>query len=119
MHDVARASLPVAVALLVFAGTARAVLWAQIDDAAAQRVARQYLEPLGTWCLIAVATHVLALGAAGEARLLSLVLPFVVGAAAMALRSVGEAEQPAAPEPEEQRVERVERVAAPGRLWSR
>ena len=46
MHDVARAALPVAVALLVFAAFARGVLWAQIDDPAAERVAREYAEPL-------------------------------------------------------------------------
>ena len=67
MHDAARAALPVAVALLVFAAFARGVLWAQIDDPAAERIAREYAEPLATWCLIALAAHVLALTAAGDA----------------------------------------------------
>jgi hypothetical protein len=98
MHDVARASLPVAIALLVFAATARGALWAQIDDAAAQRVAREYLGPLATWCLIAVATHVLALGAAGDVTFLSLAFALVLGAAAMLLRTVSEPEEaPARP----------------------
>ena len=96
MEDVARATLPVAIALLIFAATARAVLWARIDDAQAQRLAGQYAEPLATWCVVAVATHVLALGAGGEAGALSLALPLCLGAVAMVLRSEGEAEGPAA-----------------------
>jgi hypothetical protein len=49
MHDVARASLPVAIALLAFTVVARAALWA--DDPALVRVGRQYVEPLSVWCL--------------------------------------------------------------------
>ena len=103
MEDVARATLPVAIALLIFAATARAVLWARIDDAQAQRLAGQYAEPLATWCVVAVATHVLALGAAGEAGALSLALPLCLGAVAMVLRSEGEAEGPAAAAPPKER----------------
>src|SRR5215210_4911502 len=90
LADVARASLPVAIVLLVLAAAARGVVWAELDHAEARRVARRYLEPLATWCLVAVGVHVLALGAAGDADLLSLVLPLGAGAAAVALRSAGE-----------------------------
>ena len=96
MDDLARASWPVAILLLIFAGTARALLWAQIDDPDALRIARQYLEPLATWCVVAVATHVLALGAAGDLAVTTLVLPLVVGAVAMLLRAESAAPKAAA-----------------------
>jgi hypothetical protein len=100
MHDVARAALPVAIGLLVCAAAAAAVRWSRFDDAQAQRLARQYLEPLSTWCLVALATHTLALGAAGEASVLSLVLPLALGAAAVLVRTATEsAPRPAAAEP--------------------
>src|SRR5215207_845165 len=82
MDDLARASWPVAILLVIFAGTARALLWAQIDDPDALRIARQYLEPLATWCVVAVATHLLALGAAGDLAVTTLMLPLAVGAVA-------------------------------------
>jgi hypothetical protein len=101
MSNVAHASLPVAVALLVFAAAARAVIWAQVDDPVAQRLAREYLEPLSTWCLVALAVHAAALGAAGELGALSLGLAVLLGAAAFLLRSLPEerAAAPAAPRP--------------------
>ena len=102
MHDVARASLPVAIALLAFTGVARAALWA--DDPAFVRVGRQYLEPLSTWCLGAVAVHLFAVVAAGEAGALSLLVPIAMGAAAVLLRPSEEATEKTAP-----------RVAAPRR----
>ena len=95
MSDVARASLPVAILLLVLAGSARAALWAQLDDPRLARLARQYLEPLSTWCLVAVATNLFAVSAAGKAGVLSLGVPLAVGAAALMLRPAGE-EEPAA-----------------------
>ncbi len=106
MHDVARAALPVAIGLLICAAWARAVVWAQIDHGQAQRIAQQYLEPLSTWCLVAVAVHTLALGAAGDADVLSLALPLVLGAAAVVLRATGEPSGPPA-------VAREERPPAP------
>ena len=78
MHDVARASLPVAIALLAFTAVARAALWA--DDPALVRVGRQYLEPLGVWCLGAVGVQLFAVVAAGDAGALSLLLPIAMGA---------------------------------------
>ena len=95
MHDVARASLPVAIALLAFTGVARAALWA--DDPTFVRLGRQYLEPLSTWCLGAVAVQLFAVVAAGDAGALSLFLPIAMGAAAVLLRPSEEAT--AAPEP--------------------
>jgi len=88
MSNVAHAALPVAVTLLVFAVAARAVLWSQVDDPYAQRLAREYLEPLSTWCLGALAVYAAARGAAGELGALSLGLALVLGAAAVVLRSV-------------------------------
>jgi len=104
MHDVARAALPVAIGLLVCAAAAAAVLWSRFDDAQAQRLARQYLEPLSTWCLVALATHTLALGAAGEASVLSLVLPLALGAAAVLVRTAADpSPRPAPAEPMKRR----------------
>jgi hypothetical protein len=96
LHDVARASLPVAIGLLILAGTARAALWARLDDERARRLAAQYLEPLATWCLVALATHALALGLAGEAGAFSVAVPLALAAATVLLRVSGEAaERPA------------------------
>jgi hypothetical protein len=89
MHDVARASLPVAIALLAFTAVARAALWA--DDPAFVRVGRQYLEPLSIWCLGAVGVQLFAVVAAGDAGVLSLLLPIAMGAAAALLRPSEEA----------------------------
>jgi hypothetical protein len=93
MHDVARAALPVAIALLAFAAVARAALWA--DDPALVRVGRQYLEPLSVWCLGAVGVQLFAVVAAGDAGALSLLLPIAMGAAAALLRPSEEAAAPA------------------------
>jgi nucleoid-associated protein YgaU len=89
MHDVARASLPVAIALIAFTAVARAALWA--DDPAVVRVGRQYLEPLSVWCLGAVGVQLFAVVAAGDAGALSLLLPIAMGAAAALLRPSEEA----------------------------
>ena len=103
MSDVARASLPVAILLLVLAGSARAALWAQLDDPRLAGLARQYLEPLSTWCLVAVATNLFAVSAAGKAGVLSLGVPLAVGAAALMLRPAGEEEPAAQAAPERRR----------------
>jgi hypothetical protein len=95
MHDVARACLPVAIALLAFTGVARLAIWA--DDPKAVGLARQYLEPLSTWCLGAVAVHLFAVVAAGDADALSLLLPIAMGAAAALLRPSEEATATPAP----------------------
>jgi hypothetical protein len=119
LHDVARAALPVAIGLLACAAAARAVLWSGFDDAQAQRLARQYLAPLCTWSLIALGTHVVALGAAGEASVLALLLPLALGAAAVLLRVVPEQETAApAAEPARPRAT-VARPAASARTAPR
>ena len=97
MHDVARASLPVAIALLAFTAVARAALWA--DDPAVVRIGRQYLEPLSIWCLGAVGVQLFAVVAAGDAGALSLLLPIAMGAAAALLRPSEEAAAPRRPPP--------------------
>ena len=94
MHDVARASLPVAIALLAFTAVARAALWA--DDPAFVRLGRQYLEPLSVWCLGAVGVQLFAVVAAGDAGALSLLLPIAMGAAAALLRPAEEGSEKAA-----------------------
>jgi hypothetical protein len=100
MHDVARASLPVAIVLLVLAVIARAVVAARFGDEQSQRTARQYLEPFSTWCLVAVATNALALGLTGEAELPAFVVPIGLGVAAALLRTEVQAGEPApTPEP--------------------
>ena len=117
MSAVANAALPVAVVLLVLTATARGVLWADIDDPAWQRTAREYLEPLSTLCVGAAAVNVVASGAAGDVGL-GMLVPLALGAAAVFLRSERAAEAPAvetvaqAPEPAPSR-------APAGSLWAR
>jgi TctA family transporter len=116
LRDVAGASLPVAIVLLILAATARAAIWAQLDHAPAQRVARRYLEPLGTWCLIAVAIHTVALSAAGDAGVLTLALALGLGAGAVLLRPK---ESPRV-EPEAPLVAEPRAAPTPaGSLWAR
>jgi hypothetical protein len=113
MHDVASASLPVAIGLLALAATARAVLWARLDHAPAQRLAQHHLEPLSTWCLVAVAVNTAAVGAAGDAGVVSLALPLCLGVAAVMLRSAGERDAPAAAAPAKARPRPAPGTTAP------
>jgi hypothetical protein len=123
LHHVTRAALPVAIALLSFALAARAVLWAQIDHAPARRIARQYLEPLSTWCLIATGVYTLALGLRGDAELVAFVFPVVIGIGAVLLRPAAEPSrdepepEPAAPVPASS--PQPAPPAPAGLLWSR
>jgi hypothetical protein len=87
---VAGAALPVAVALLVLTAIARGVLWAGIEGDE-QRLARQHLDALAIWCLIATGTYAFATCAAGDAAVLPLSAAIALGVAAMALRSDGTA----------------------------
>jgi hypothetical protein len=91
--DIAHASLPVAIALLILAAAACGAQWAQLDHARAQRLALLYLEPLSTWCLAAVVTYAVALVAAGHTGVLSLVFPVCVGVAALMLRATSEPDE--------------------------
>lgn len=115
LSHVAGAALPVAIGLLVLTAAARASLWAEMDHT----LARRYLEPLSTWCLIAVATHTIALGAAGDARLGTLVFPLGLGIAAAALRPAGEADEASAIEPEKQPAVAAPTTPTDGPLWAR
>jgi hypothetical protein len=85
--------------LLGLAATASGLLWARVDDAATRRIAAEYAEPLATWCLIALATNVAAVVAAGDAGVGSLALPVLLGLAAGLLRYGGGRLAPAAPAP--------------------
>jgi hypothetical protein len=116
--DVASAALPVAIALLIAAAAACAVLWAEVDSPRAQRQARLHLEPLSTWCLIALATYVVAHIAAGGG-LLILFLPLGLAILAALLRSADETGEPP---PEESLAAPPAPVPAPapaGTLWAR
>jgi hypothetical protein len=92
--DVASASLPVAIALLIAAAAACGVLWVEVEHARAERLARLYLEPLSTWCLIALATYVVAHIVSGGG-LLILFLPLGLAVLAGLLRSADETEESA------------------------
>jgi hypothetical protein len=123
---VAGAALPVAFALLIAAATARAALWAPLDDERARRIAQQYLDPLTTWCLVAVAAYAVGSFATGDAGLVPLGLTLLLGAAAVLLRPTEEhTPQPAPAEPEQPAAapappaeEPAMRRSQPG-LWSR
>jgi hypothetical protein len=95
LGHVANAALPVAVGLLVLAAAAQGMLLAQREHAGARR----YLEPLSTWCLIALGTHALALIAAGRAGVFSLSVVLALAAGALLLRSAAETSEPAGDEP--------------------
>ena len=96
--SVPAASLAVAIALVLAAGVARVLVFA--DDRTLRRTAQLYLQPLCTWCLIAVVVHGVALGAGGTASVAGIALMLLIAAAAVAL-PIGDAPQePAEAEPE-------------------
>jgi hypothetical protein len=115
LHDAAHAALLVAIGLLACTVAARAVLWARVDDARAQRLAREHVDPLSVWCLVAATTEAVALGLSGHAGLLALALPVGIGAAAVLLGSDDETAPVAAPAPEERP---RGAVPADGSLWA-
>jgi hypothetical protein len=115
------AALPVAVGLLILAAFARAALWTPLADDDLRRIARQYLEPLTTWCLIAVITYGIGLGLAAKASLPSLGLMLGIAAVAALLRPAGPAEEPEAATVEQERPPVPEAPAAAppaGSLWT-
>jgi hypothetical protein len=115
LHDLAAAALPVAIALLAGALATRAV--------PSSPLARDYLEPLATWSLVAIALHTFTLLAAGDVNGFSLALALALAAGGVAVRPWGAAqERPADPEPEPvpERDVAPLRGAGPGeRLWAR
>ena len=68
---------------------ARGALWAQLEGDE-ERIARQYLAPLATWCLIAAGTYAFAICASGEAGVLPLGAALLLAVAAVLLRAEGE-----------------------------
>jgi hypothetical protein len=117
--DVASAALPVASALLIAAAAACAVLWVEVENAQAQRRARLYLEPLSTWCLIALAIYVAAHIAAGGG-LLILFLPLGLAVLAGLLRSADETGEPVEePQPAPPTTATAPAPAPAGPLWAR
>ena len=94
MITIANAALPVAVGLVLLAVAARAVL-AWTDDAEAHALARTYLEPLTTWCLIAIFAYGIARAIAGEVGVISLGVALVIGFCAVFLRDWSREEEPA------------------------
>jgi hypothetical protein len=88
-HHIAVASLPVAIGLLVLTAVARAL----VHHERLGRLACEHLGPLSTWCLILVAVHAVALGAAGDLDAGSVGIALVVGAAAVLLRAETDTEE--------------------------
>jgi hypothetical protein len=120
LDDLARATLPVAMVLVILAAAARAVLWARLDDERAQRLARKYGEPLAIWGLAAITVHALALALSATADVLSLILLLLVAIPA-ALLMRAPAEKPA-PAPKAQPAPAARPAPAPrpapeGSLW--
>jgi hypothetical protein len=129
LHHISTAALPVAIGLLTATALARVALW--VEDADTRRLARQYLDPLSIWCLVAVAVHTVALIGAGDASSGSLAIALAIAAAAVWLPwTVAEqvAEQRGAPdetvpdtpvaEPEPPR-EPIRPLAPDEALWAR
>jgi hypothetical protein len=127
LNDVADASLPVAIILLIGALVALGAAPARPDDVRVQRLSALYLLPLCTWCLIALGAHTFAVVAGGDAGVLSLAIPLALalGVAAILLWSDADAEEgspdvarqapPVAPSP----MPAAPTPAAPGSLWAR
>jgi hypothetical protein len=117
--DVASAALPVAIALLIAAAAACGVLWVEVDNARVRGLARLYLEPLSTWCLIALAIYVMAHIAAGGG-LLILFLPLGLAVLAGLLRSADEPDEPVQEQqPASPTVATAPAPAPAGPLWAR
>jgi len=118
LADVADAAAPVAVGLLIGAAAAR-IARERLDHARARDVASRYLEPLTTWCLIAIAVHATALIAAGDAGILSLSLVLIAGGLAVLLRLVDDPVEVVEPEPEAPPVATAPVPVSNGPLWAR
>jgi hypothetical protein len=81
LHHISAAALPVAIGLLTATALARVALW--LEDADTRRLARQYLDPLSVWCLVAIGVHAVALAGAGDAGAGSLAIALAIAAAAV------------------------------------
>jgi hypothetical protein len=117
--DVARAALPVAIGLIFLAAGARAALAAPVDNERARRIAREYLEPLCTWSLIAALAYAVGIGAGARASLATLAVLFVLAGAAILLRPGDETEaEPEAPAPAPAQPEPASAVPHGHSLWT-
>jgi hypothetical protein len=126
LKDVADASLPVAIILLIGALAALGTVAARPGDERVRRLSALYLLPLCTWCLSALGLHTFAVVAGGDAGVLSLSIPLALalGVAAILLWSDADADAdvavdeapvaapPAAPAP-------THTPPPPGSLWAR
>jgi hypothetical protein len=124
LSAVASAALPVAIGLLVCAAAARAVLWTGFDDADLQRLAREYLDPVGTWGLGAVGVYLFARTAADGMSIGTFFVASVLAAALLAVWRLQEEEATVEEEPIAHDEPTLESEAAAdpapqGRLWSR
>ena len=85
MSAIANAAFPVAVGLIMLAAVARAVLeWS--SDVGFVRLAREHLQPLTTWCLIATFVYVGAHAASGDIGVLTIVIAAIIGGGAVFVR---------------------------------
>jgi peptidoglycan/LPS O-acetylase OafA/YrhL len=118
--DVAGAALPVAIVLIFLAAGARAAL--ALDDERARRIAREYLEPLCTWSLIAALAYAVGIGAGAKASVGTLAVLLVLAAAAILLRPGDEtAAEPEPPAPAPAPAQPEPAPVAPPRqsVWTR
>ena len=118
MTTIANAAFPVAIGLILLALIARAAQ-SLLDDDQTHRLAREYLEPLTTWCLIATFIYLGAHAAAGDIGVWTVVIAAAIGIAAIFCRDSASTDEdtddePYTPEP-------VAPAAAPprtgGPLW--
>src|SRR4051794_27477134 len=85
MTTIANAAFPVAIGLVLLALIARAAQ-SFVDDDQTHRLARDYLEPLTTWCLIATFIYLGAHAAAGSISVWTVVIAAAIGIAAIFCR---------------------------------
>src|SRR3954462_11390375 len=118
MTTIANAAFPVAIGLVLLALIARAAQ-SFLDDDQTPRLARDSLEPLTTWCLIATFIYLGAHAAAGSIGVWTVVIAAAIGIAAIFCRDSAPTVQ--GPEDEPYTPEPVAPAAAPARtggpLW--
>ena len=87
-------SLPMTIGVFLLALTTGGLLWARRGGEEMRRLASRYLEPLCTWCLVAVAIVTFVRLAAGDAGVW-LCLPLALATAALWVLATPEAAHPA------------------------
>jgi hypothetical protein len=86
LHDVAAASLPIAITLLLLGALARGVLASRTDDAELRELAAAYVGPFSLFCLVAAGVHLVGLLGSGDGGGLAIALGLAIAAGAVALR---------------------------------